>query len=764
MSVHPVQDVLAEFDQCLASGKEALAVDVLYRGLWEHPGDEILLRRLASHCAHIERWQEARNALNALLRLSPGDPDLNQALAALAHHPTEIETSPIGTGKGKYLQFSVVRCFEGADIPRTTLWEVLGDILAEEEGLALYGSGPFLTELLDHNPMLADLAVALVLDPGEADPGVGLPVVAPDTLPDSVRTVFLCGFSMVERMARFHRLPAGTRAVDAGLLAGSPLAPQLAYAWLPTEPHAYPIDLPAIQAETGLDVLIVDCPGRVLAMLPNGIGYVLNALRQSGLKADVLDLDLGCYHRYHIRRLFDLGGIVELPDGTRMPKEPWMPEFAEWWSEGRAFIPLEADIRESIAAIVAARPKVVGFSVNSSNRDVAGRIADAVREALPEVVILAGGYSCQDETLGMLYFPEADYMCIGEADLTVGPLCRALAAGERPIDQPGVMSRYDTPGRRFVPGPRPHDLDMIDFPRYDWVPSLEVYRNYNGYQLTPIIASRGCRWSRCTFCAERFYWRIRSAAHFCDELEWLVSRGCEQFMFNESDLNGMPDRLLEICDEILRRGIDVRLSGQLRIHPKGDAAFFRRLAQAGFVSLRFGVDAFNDNTLKLQAKGYTMKTVHQNLKACHDTGIHTTVNWVIGVPGETEEDVDECVANLISLKDHIDRVENINQLRIKVGSIYWVDPERYKIRFRRPTEELFRKHLVNIPNDEWYSEEPYIDEHVRYARYERIVKALREGGVHFGDFAELMIDRALDARPEAQMQAEPGRLGMLAHP
>src|SRR5207253_7431522 len=72
--------------------------------------------------------------------------------------------------------------------------------------------------------------------------------------------------------------------------------------------------------------------------------------------------------------------------------------------------------------------------------------------------------------------------------------------------------------------------------------ALPIYRNYNGYQLTPIIASRGCRWSRCTFCAERFYWRIRSAKAFVDELAWLVEQGCRLFMFNESDLNGKPER------------------------------------------------------------------------------------------------------------------------------------------------------------------------------------------------------------------------------
>ena len=139
-----------------------------------------------------------------------------------------------------------------------------------------------------------------------------------------------------------------------------------------------------------------------------------------------------------------------------------------------------------------------------------------------------------------------------EADLTVGPLMEALARGERPRNQPGVLSRFDAPDRRFIPAPMVHNLDQIEFPKYEWC-DLSLYRNYNDYQLTPIIASRGCRWSRCTFCAERFYWRIRSAKNFVDELEWLVDQGCHLFMFNESDLNGMPEKVLERALSELKR-------------------------------------------------------------------------------------------------------------------------------------------------------------------------------------------------------------------
>src|SRR5574337_131077 len=88
----------------------------------------------------------------------------------------------------------------------------------------------------------------------------------------------------------------------------------------------------------------------------------------------------------------------------------------------------------------------------------------------------------------------------------------------------------------------------------------------------------------------------------------------------ESDLNGMPEALLEICGEIIRRGLTIKLTGQLRVHKGSGREFFDRLKKAGFVSLRFGVDAWSENTLRLQQKGYTPEMISQNLKDCSEAG------------------------------------------------------------------------------------------------------------------------------------------------
>ena len=655
-----------------------------------------------------------------------------------------------GSVEGTRVCFSVHQCFAVTDDDGRSLLQRLAEHLRHQPGLALW-NGPLLEPLLEVAPDLRAMVRAVIT--GETGPApdevAGIGAYSADRLPADVKTIFICATRAVDRMMAADALPQTVTAIDAEILANIAFEAIPARGWTPLAKNIYPIKVPRIRFSGTADMLLVDCPARNLALMPNGLGYVYNALKKAGINFETFDLDIVTYHRYHIRRLFDEGGKIVMPSGREMPTDPWQAENYDLWENAEVLDYLSPIVEEAAAAIVKAKPKILGLSIQQCNTAFSQMLVERVKAALPDVVILVGGFSCYNPDIGLRAFPQADYMCIGEADLTVGRLVKQLVAGMRPIDQPGVLSRYDTPDRLFVPAPMQHNLDQLDFPRYEWF-DLSIYRNFNGYQLVPVIASRGCRWSRCTFCAERFYWRIRSAQNFVNELEWLVDHGCTLFMFNESDLNGMPEKVIDICDEIIRRDIRVRLTGQLRIQKSSDGPFYKKLHEAGFVALRFGVDAFSENTLRLQKKGYTVDMVRQNLKECWEAGIFTEVNWVIGVPGETDADCDEGVNLILENQKYIGRLANINPLILVNGSVYWIDPERHGIRFRTSKEELYANNPRYVPADAWYSIDPYIDAQVRKQRFEHIVLRLHESGFKVGAWAERVIADVKEARDRAR--------------
>lgn len=619
------------------------------------------------------------------------------------------------------MHFSHYRLFSELESKKVKkCYKAIGKYLTKKSNVVLYGINEFSKQLLEHTPKLKKKILGVYNHP--------------NSIPPEAKTAFICEKSFIDLGRAKKEIPNHIEIITPEVIKDINWKLIPINAWVPREKSIYPIDIPEIEFLPNQDLIVIDSPARNLAFLPNGLAYVHNALKKTSLKFQTVDLDIIIYHRYHTHRILDRPDELLTPSGKKMHDDPWLAEAYLEWQKIDVVEYFGTEINEVTEKLIKANPKILGLSLQSCNKTFVTEVVKGVKKALPDIVILVGGFSCYQPSIGRKAFPECDYMCIGEADLTIGPLVEALARGERPKDTPGVLSRYDSPGYTFTNYPIPLELDSLEMAKYDWT-DIKLYRNHNDYQLTPIIASRGCRWSRCTFCAERFYWRIRDPKLVVDEFEYLADNGCDLFMFNESDLNGLPEKLVEICDEIVRRGLKLKLTGQLRIHKKADRKYYDSLRAGGFVALRFGVDAWSKHTLRLQMKGYTMDMIHQNLKDCFESGIYTEVNTVIGIPGETEADIDESIEMMLKCKPYIGRHANMNTLIFAIGSVYWEDPERFKIKFRDHTKaEIFKKHPSCVPADLWYSEEPYIDQDIRTERYKKVIKSLHENNVDMGPF------------------------------
>ena len=654
-------------------------------------------------------------------------------------------------GKAAQLLFSPHRLFtyDDSDDEISCLVQIGDDLLAREGLLAFYHAGKFSDYFFKHVPKLLSRARCVIEDDESlrGDKLHGLTVVGPEELPDDVATVFLCETRTAPRIRMAGRIRDGVEVVGPDVLERLDWRAIPDRGWVPDAGSIYPIDIPEIRIEPGLDMVLMDMPSRNLSMMPNGLGYVHKALKSSGVRFQTVDCDIIIYHRYHTFRLLDTDGRVCLPCGREMPEDPWAAEDMSLWDDPEILDFFKDDIDEIVAELVRAGPKILGLSVQQCNLLFCREVARRAREALVDLLVIVGGYSCREADVGRKVFPECDYMAIGEADLTIAPMVQRLVSGERPADTPGFLSVHDSENRQYQPAPLPEDLDALGRPHYDWY-DISVYRNFQHYQLTPVIASRGCHWGRCRFCGEALPWRARTPKNFVDELEYMVDRGCYQVVFSESDLNGDPDLVKDICREIIRRRLTVTLGGQLRIDRRNTSEFFRLLRQAGVVSLRFGVDGWCGNTLRLQNKGYNVELIRRNLKHCHEVGIYVEVNTVVGCPGETEEDVAESIGLMMECRRHIGRLANINPLQLLRGSIYWRFPQKYNIHFSQPREKLYAEHFAALPEDAWYSTEPYIDRDVRHERCDRILRTLREAGYDFGAGASPKVD-ALDGPQQA---------------
>ena len=186
-----------------------------------------------------------------------------------------------------------------------------------------------------------------------------------------------------------------------------------------------------------------------------------NTLKKTGLDFQTFDVDITIYHRFHIHRIFDWGGRVVLDNGRELPIDPWQAEHYDVWTDPAVIDYFKVHIRDLVEAITNCKPRILGMSVHGCNIEFSREVMKQVKAALPETQILVGGFSCYNADIGRKDLPECDYMCIAESDLTVGPLVERLAMGERPFNQAGILSRYDTPDYKYLPAPLPHKLTVV---------------------------------------------------------------------------------------------------------------------------------------------------------------------------------------------------------------------------------------------------------------------------------------------------------------
>lgn len=609
--------------------------------------------------------------------------------------------------------------------------------------LALYGDTPVTRYLLKLSPALR-ASVACIIDPTPSSPLMDIPV-QPITGLTERYTIWLTATTYLENLDARHALDEHAndcRLVDwTSLIADLPEVQKPEYAFTcDTESHVYPLPIPPIRFPAGLDFLLMDTPARMLGMLPNGLGYVHNILKTTGCRFQTVDLDMIFYHRYHARRLLDAEARLFTPEGLELPMDPWsITDTEDFWTNQDYVAFFRPEIDRAVEELAKANPRILGMSLCGTNRLIATEIIRRIRHIRPEMIIVVGGYDCNNPKTSPHVIKDYDYMVIFEAEASLPPLVEALLAGRRHFHIPGVVAKnrlsavLATP---FAPAELKEDIDALGFPTYEWADPI-LYRNHNGYQLIPILLSRGCRWSRCNFCGERFHWRRRDPIKVVDEIEWFVERGGRIFHFNDSDLSGDPEAVRAICEEILLRGIhDITMMGQLRVQKGYTLEYFKVLKAAGFGTLRFGIDAWSKNTLKLQKKGYTLAMIEEVLGHAKNAGIRVGINLVIGVPGETEADIDETIENIIRNREKFDLIENLNTLLLTTASVYWTDPTKFNIVLHEDQGELERKYPVTVPSSSWHSTAPYIDQEIRRARLERILEETSAYGIHIGGYAD----------------------------
>ena len=369
---------------------------------------------------------------------------------------------------------------------------------------------------------------------------------------------------------------------------------------------------------------------------PLGLGYIASYLRQNGIS-------------------------VEIVDCTFLNQE------------------------QALKKIIDSNPKIIGIQSMYSMRKKSLELAKILRGHCK--LLVAGGAlpTTEPET----FLSDFDVVVIGEGEQTMLEIANQFKNGGTFSQIKGVAYKDKDIGQVKLTSSRGLMDDIDELPP----PSRELFENFSyqkyydgkfGYKTTAIMTSRGCPFE-CDFCSRPIFgnnFRARSASKVADEVEEAISLGYNRIWFADDCFTLNRKRLIEVCDEIINRGLRIEWECLSRVDTL-DSETADKMKQAGCMRMFFGIESGNDSILKIMNKQITTKQAYIATQICKKQGIKAGAFFILGYPGENAKTILNTVKFATSL--HLDYLS-------------------FTLPYPIPGTPLFERLHGKLVSDEW--EEP----------------------------------------------------------
>jgi radical SAM superfamily enzyme YgiQ (UPF0313 family) len=388
---------------------------------------------------------------------------------------------------------------------------------------------------------------------------------------------------------------------------------------------------------------------KILFVVPN-----LLISRRGFAAAPYVSLPLGVLSIASFLKVHGWGSELEIYDARLSAKT----------SHNGAGEKLFGDTDQEMAEFIGARdPDVVAISnMFTSQFTRALRTAELAKAVSPDCVTVLGGPHVSAFPLEVIREPSVDFVVMGEGEERMLSLAQTLTRGERPQIQGALGCEEDAALLRSNPKVRIrfiNDIDTLPLPAYDMV-DVERYFELqsNGYSPRPrewgkravtLITSRGCP-HQCIFCSIQttmgYRWRPHSVTYVKDHIAFLQRRYTIDFIhFEDDNFSHDPIRYDQIIDGLLTLERPIHWDTPNGI--RGDTwtrERVRKTKASGCQYLTVAIESTSQHVLdKVVKKRLDLTKVNEFIRYCYDENLRMNAFYVIGMPGETMEDIEGTV-------------------------------------------------------------------------------------------------------------------------
>ncbi len=161
-----------------------------------------------------------------------------------------------------------------------------------------------------------------------------------------------------------------------------------------------------------------------------------------------------------------------------------------------------------------------------------------------------------------------------------------------------------------------------------------------------IVTSRGCP-AGCKYCIKHVSFqnsvRLRSPEKLIEEMWLLRDMGVHHIHMYADLFTVNRDQVVDLCKGIIREDLKVTWTCNSRVDYV-DEEMLRLMGRAGCTLIAWGIESGNEQILKKAHKGYKLEQAHKALGWARQAGIKNWGYFIIGLPGETVETIQETIA------------------------------------------------------------------------------------------------------------------------
>ena len=305
-------------------------------------------------------------------------------------------------------------------------------------------------------------------------------------------------------------------------------------------------------------------------------------------------------------------------------------------------------------------PDIVGINIPFSGwSKYAFEVVDTVKSIDKDITIVLDGLHPTARSVECLSDSNVDFVVRGEGEQTISELVGALEQGKTEDLEKIKGIGFIKNGKTIITPPRPEiqDLDSLPFPARHLLPMETYFAAVKENPIRGVIhkrwaimtSSRGCP-HECIFCSNHIVmgrkWRARSPEKVVEEIEQLVDAyKIEQIDFYDDNMTLKKNRVIEMCDLIKERGLDIEWYVPTGVRADTlDEELLTKMKVSGCRGLRIapesGVQRVVNQIIK---KNLNLKDVEKAVVLTNKVGIKLGVFFILGLIGETKEDIKETI-------------------------------------------------------------------------------------------------------------------------